>query len=325
MVGKYSDADVAVTTAKSRVDELRERASELKRQKKSPETRRPSYEINEELKSVNEELGRAREKLQARRRDAERIARASKDAGNKGRGNGSDNRQPAGEGDLAQPGGGISSFAPGMSDMDKLRARMIMAHMGYNDARLSGHGERSIQWQRDAFHKARDEYAEAGGKDIITDEKDKRSLLVLGERRVQMELDGLAATERLGYELDKRDISRREWLNKKLSEASADLERYDDLKAGKIYKGHKGPGIGNLKTDKPDLRDGDSDTVVGERRPRKSDEYKTAPPRDAMNMARKATKARASSKSNGAPKRRRTNKQPLRSPGGTPRITINQK
>ena len=41
-----------------------------------------------------------------------------------------------------------------------------------------------------------------------------------------------------------------------------------------LYQGLKGPGIGYLKTDRPERRDGDSDTVVQERRPRKKDEYK---------------------------------------------------
>ena len=38
-----------------------------------------------------------------------------------------------------------------------------------------------------------------------------------------------------------------------------------------LYQGHKGPGIGCLKTDLPERRDGDGDTVVAERRPRQSD------------------------------------------------------
>ena len=46
-----------------------------------------------------------------------------------------------------------------------------------------------------------------------------------------------------------------------------------DKPSGKLYQGHKGPGIGFLKQDRPDLSDGDSDTVVAERRPRKGDVY----------------------------------------------------
>ena len=34
-----------------------------------------------------------------------------------------------------------------------------------------------------------------------------------------------------------------------------------------LYQGHKGPGVGVLKTDAPHRRDGDKDTVVAERRP----------------------------------------------------------
>ena len=44
-----------------------------------------------------------------------------------------------------------------------------------------------------------------------------------------------------------------------------------------LYQGHKGPGIGYLKPDLPERRDGDGDTVVAERRPRKADEYETSP------------------------------------------------
>ena len=47
--------------------------------------------------------------------------------------------------------------------------------------------------------------------------------------------------------------------------------------AGKLFQGHKGPGIGFLKPDRPDLPDGDRDTVVAERRPRKADQYVRSP------------------------------------------------
>ena len=44
-----------------------------------------------------------------------------------------------------------------------------------------------------------------------------------------------------------------------------------------LYQGHKGPGIGHLKPDMPERRDGDSDTVVVERKPRKSDDFEPSP------------------------------------------------
>ena len=44
-----------------------------------------------------------------------------------------------------------------------------------------------------------------------------------------------------------------------------------------LYQGHRGPGIGHLKEDMPERRDGDKDTVVAERRPRKSDDYTPSP------------------------------------------------
>ena len=44
-----------------------------------------------------------------------------------------------------------------------------------------------------------------------------------------------------------------------------------------LYQGHKGPGIGHLKPDMPERRDGDGDTVVVERKPRKSDDFEPSP------------------------------------------------
>ena len=44
-----------------------------------------------------------------------------------------------------------------------------------------------------------------------------------------------------------------------------------------LYQGHKGPGVGVLKTDAPHRRDGDKDTVVAERRPRKSEKHPKSP------------------------------------------------
>lgn len=44
-----------------------------------------------------------------------------------------------------------------------------------------------------------------------------------------------------------------------------------------IYQGHKGPGIGILKTDAPHRRDGDKDTVVAERRPKVSEKHPKSP------------------------------------------------
>ena len=51
----------------------------------------------------------------------------------------------------------------------------------------------------------------------------------------------------------------------------------DPESEGVLYQGHWKAGIGDLATDNPDRRDGDGDTVVAERRPRKSDEYVPSP------------------------------------------------
>ena len=44
-----------------------------------------------------------------------------------------------------------------------------------------------------------------------------------------------------------------------------------------LYQGHKGPGVGMLKADAPNRRDGDKDTVVAERRPRASEKHPKSP------------------------------------------------
>ena len=56
------------------------------------------------------------------------------------------------------------------------------------------------------------------------------------------------------------------------------------LEGEKLYRGHKGPGVGYLKRVLPDRRDGDSDTVVGERRPRKKDKHPRSPVQLAMKL-----------------------------------------
>ena len=48
-------------------------------------------------------------------------------------------------------------------------------------------------------------------------------------------------------------------------------------KKSKLYQGHKGPGVGQLKETTPERRDGDGDTVVGERRPRVADAFEHSP------------------------------------------------
>ena len=71
--------------------------------------------------------------------------------------------------------------------------------------------------------------------------------------------------------------------------------------ADTLFQGHKGPGIGYLQTARPDRRDGDSDTVVQERRPRKSDQYKSSPlpiPERAKNLAARTVAAEKRAKGN---------------------------
>ena len=99
-----------------------------------------------------------------------------------------------------------------------------------------------------------------------------------------------------------------------------------------LYQGHKGPGIGYLQGVLPERRDGDGDTVVAERRPRKADEYELSPeavpPRltDDYKKLGKALSSRAA-----ANKRRKTRRktkgarpdQPkLESPGHVPSIKV---
>ena len=46
---------------------------------------------------------------------------------------------------------------------------------------------------------------------------------------------------------------------------------------GELYQEHRGPGIGFLADSMPERRDGDKDTVVAERRPRKTDTIRPSP------------------------------------------------
>ena len=47
----------------------------------------------------------------------------------------------------------------------------------------------------------------------------------------------------------------------------------------RLFRGHKGPWVGVLKTSRPRRRDGDRDSVVTERRPRKTRYYAKSPAR----------------------------------------------
>ena len=92
----------------------------------------------------------------------------------------------------------------------------------------------------------------------------------------------------------------------------------DGSRDDKLYQGHKGPGIGHLKPDQPDRRDGDSDTVVAERRPRKSDQYEKSPLRMAAALARRLRGKR--------PKPSRRGQQPVTglksAPGSVPGVRV---
>ena len=66
-------------------------------------------------------------------------------------------------------------------------------------------------------------------------------------------------------------------VNNATGENVADLPHPPANQADTLYQGHKGPGIGYLKPDRPNRRDGDGDTVVQERRPRKGDQYNPSP------------------------------------------------
>ena len=94
-----------------------------------------------------------------------------------------------------------------------------------------------------------------------------------------------------------------------------------------FYQGHKGPGIGYLKPDLPERRDGDGDTVVAERRPRKSDEFKRSP-LPAPRLTGKYAKLAAVALSKTASKRRTARRHSRSSDGlknpswGAPSIKI---
>ena len=123
--------------------------------------------------------------------------------------------------------------------------------------------------------------------------------------------------------------------------AKAEVERArervkDQEDVDVLYQGHIGPGIGELKTENPSRRDGDNDTVVAERRPRKADVYEPSPlPLPESAKARKErwerTKAFMLEKDAGKQKERKRKRsgggrkprdKAQTSPGGVPRVVV---
>lgn len=62
-----------------------------------------------------------------------------------------------------------------------------------------------------------------------------------------------------------------------------------------LYKGHYGPGIGNLAKLHPEKKDGDRDTVVNERRPRKTDKADISPVRQPGHIFKRINRERTAS------------------------------
>ena len=93
-----------------------------------------------------------------------------------------------------------------------------------------------------------------------------------------------------------------------------------------LFQGHNKAGIGHLKPDMPERRDGDGDTVVAERRPRKADEFKRSPlpvPEKYQAQARALARSRPKAKRKSGGSRKKNDG--LRSSSGTPRMRIVQK
>ena len=97
-----------------------------------------------------------------------------------------------------------------------------------------------------------------------------------------------------------------------------------------LYQGHWKSGIGHLKSEMPERRDGDGDTVVAERQPRKADRYKKSPlPVPPKLSAKYARIADAASKTSKRPRRSssrnggtRSVERNLKSPRRAPSIKI---
>ena len=89
-----------------------------------------------------------------------------------------------------------------------------------------------------------------------------------------------------------------------------------------LYQGHKGPGVGYLKSALPERRDGDSDTVTGERRPRKADKFKKSPVPLKGKYARIAAAAELKAKKKRRPAKRRKPKLKSSPHAGAPQIKI---
>ena len=113
--------------------------------------------------------------------------------------------------------------------------------------------------------------------DTIFDAEAREAARELQERARETLLAGTTTWRDLHEEvaaIRKGDMDRAAALKPELvAEAAPEAVATGDV----LYQGHKGPGIGYLKPDLPERRDGDGDTVVAERRPSKADEYETSP------------------------------------------------
>ena len=92
------------------------------------------------------------------------------------------------------------------------------------------------------------------------------------------------------WQIMEAGLDRLEWVRFPIQHPNPSIEEMSEIaaeafeeapkepeKVPVLYQGHKGPGVGVLKTDAPHRRDGDKDTVVAERRPRKSEKHPKSP------------------------------------------------
>ena len=115
---------------------------------------------------------------------------------------------------------------------------------------------------------------------------------------------------------------------KRTSKATLVPARQVVLDGVDFYQGHKGPGIGYLKPDLPERRDGDGDTVVAERKPRKADQYQRSPLPVPPRLTRKYARIAVALKPGGTgkarqrsrPKSRSTSVYQLKTPSRAPSI-----
>ena len=175
---------------------------------------------------------------------------------------------------------------------------------------------------------------EEAGKPILKASDDGRLKMLEGGKYVDASSARVSAVGSDPAEKTKRKRRPARRTAEPVAEAKSERKRKPATKGKRkpvvigdtLYQGHWKSGIGHLKSEMPERRDGDGDTVVAERRPRKSDRFKKSPlpvpPKLAgkfARMAEAASKKRRRSRRNGGSRSLERN---LKSPSRAPSIKV---